>query len=477
MSITPSSPSRVLSILGLISLQVSFGFTTTIQPVLAQALPTLKGSPPLPITPSTIEFTPTNSSSTDSSEQIPAPPSGLESPPTDPSEEISPAFQRYILGPGDAMNVAVQRPPSPYRLGIGDAISVIVQRFPDLSFQAVINSEGNIVVPLLGTVSLQGLTLKEAETKIQTGLNRYVVNPVVAVSPAAQSRDLSFVATVNPEGNIVVPQVGLLSVQGLSVEEVQEKIRLAISRIVPDPVVVVSLTNPKPIQVTVSGEIFRPGIYAINPTLPRIADTLQLAGGSMLTADLRQIQIRRRLKNGEVISQNVNLYGALQNGGSVPNLRLQDGDAIIVPKREVGTDDGYDRYLVSRSTLAVQQIRVRVLNYAAGGISTQTLPNGSTFVDALTGVSLDTANLRDIALVRFDQERGRAITQRLDGKKALAGDVSQNVPLQDNDVIVVGRNLIGRVTNLLNTITQPFFNVQGFVRFFQNIGNFGGSSN
>jgi len=92
----------------------------------------------------------------------------------------------------------------------------------------------------------------------------------------------------------------------------------------------------------------------------------------------------------------------------------------------------------------------------------------------LGGINLDTANLRDIALIRFDPERGRAVTQKLDAKKALSGDISQNVPLQDNDVIVVGRNLITRITNIFSTITRPFFDVQSFIRFFQ---FFGGGSN
>jgi len=80
--------------------------------------------------------------------------------------------------------------------------------------------------------------------------------------------------------------------------------------------------------------------------------------------------------------------------------------------------------------------------------------------------------------VRFDPERGKAITQRLDAKRALAGDASQNVALQDNDVIIVGRNLIGKVTYFLSTITQPFFNIQSFVGFFQNFSNglFNGNS-
>lgn len=109
------------------------------------------------------------------------------------------------------------------------------------------------------------------------------------------------------------------------------------------------------------------------------------------------------------------------------------------------------------------------------GIVTQPLPNGSTFIDALGGINLDSANLRDIALIRFDPERGRAITQKLDGKKALSGDASQNVPLQDNDVIVVGRTLIAKISNILSTITRPFFDVRSFIDFFDFFG--GGDNN
>ncbi|MEH1851957.1 MAG: polysaccharide biosynthesis/export family protein [Nostoc sp.] len=440
---------RAFSALCFVSLQVGVFLTTPIQLVVAQPFPPQGQSP----------------------RQPPSPVPGTEViPPGANNNEISPQLSRYLLGPGDGIGVVLQRPPGPYRLGIGDGVSVSVQRFPDLSFQALINPEGNIVVPLLGTVFLQGLTLQEAQEKIRLGLNRYVVDPVIVLALATQRQDLSFQAVISPEGNIVVPQVGTVSLQGLTLEEAQEKIRLGLSRFFPDPIVIVSLAGMRPVQVTISGEIFRPGIYPINSPTPRVADALLISGGSTLNADLRQVQIRRKLMDGSVISQTIDLYAALQNGGSIPNLRLQDGDAILVPRREVGNDDGYDRNLVARSSLAVPQIRIRVLNYAAGGLSVQALPNGSTFVDALGGVNLDTANLRDIALVRFDPEQGKAVTQKLDAKKALGGDASQNVALQDNDVIVVGRNLISKITNLLTTITQPFFNVQSFLQFFKNFG-------
>jgi polysaccharide biosynthesis/export protein len=444
MSIFYNSHMRAFSALCFVSLQLGVFWTTAFQVVVAQSVP----------------------SPEQSSGQSPSFPSTTEVAPGGLNNEVSPQLNRYLLGPGDSLSIVVQRPPGPYRLGSGDSISVLVQRFPDLSFQAVINPEGNIIVPLINTVSLQGLTLDEAQAKIRLLLNRYVVEPIVVLSLSGQRPDLSFQAVINPEGNILVPQVGTLSVQGLSVEETQEKIRLALSSVVVNPIVVASLATPRPVQVTISGEVFRPGIYPIASVTPRVADALLTSGGTTINADLRQIQVRRRLVDGSVISQTVDLYTALQNGSSLPSLRLQDGDAIIVPRREIGTDDGYDRNLIARSTLAIPQIRIRVLNYAAGGIANQVLPNGSTFIDALGGINLDTTNLRDIALVRFDPERGQAVTQRLDAKKALGGDMSQNVPLQDNDVIVVGRNLIGRITNALNTITQPFFNIQSFIRFF-----------
>lgn len=400
----------------------------------------------------------------------PDPPLNRESLPSALKNAVSPLFSRYILGTGDVLNVSVNQPPGGYRLDEGDGVSVIVQRFPDLNFQALINPEGNITAPLLGTVSLKGLTLQQAQNKIRAGLNRYVVEPKVTLSLATRRPNPSFQLAINAEGNIIIPRLGAVSVQGLSLPEAEEKIRLGFSRILIDPVVTVSLINERPVRIAIAGEIFRPGIYPIASRTPRVTDALQVAGGSTMKADLRKVQVRRKLIDGSIVTQDVDLYAPLQNGAALPNLRLQDGDTIVIPGREVGADDTYDRKLVARSSLAVPQIRVRILNYTGGGITTQTLPNGSSFIDALGGINPENANLRQIALVRFDPERGKAITQRLDAKKALAGDRSQNVPLQDNDVIVVGRNLIARITNTLSLITRPFFDVQNFIRFFEDFG-------
>jgi polysaccharide biosynthesis/export protein len=466
---------RVLSVC-IASLQVGAFLATIVQPAHAAATPfgSIVQQPGTSIAQNAPSSLPTGQpilpspggATVDSPLQPPALPSSADVAPLDFKDGVSAQFNRYYLGPGDVVSIFVQRPPGRYRLGPGDVISVSVLRFADLSFQAAINPEGNIIVPLLGTVRLQNLTLTEAQERIRSLYNRYVINPVVTLSLGVQRPEQSYQLQVSTEGNITVPQLGVVSIQGLTLEEAQEKVRLGLVKILVEPVVTLSLAGPRPVQITVSGEVFRPGIFPVGSAIPRVGDALLLAGGSTMMADLRQVQVRRRLADGTIISQNINLYSSLQAGGSVPNLRLQDGDAIIIPRREVGTDDGYDRNLVARSSLAVPQIRVRVLNYAGGGLFTQALPNGSSFVDAIGGINPDNVNFRDIALIRFDPERGRAVTQRLDAKKALSGDVTQNVPLQDNDVIVVGRNLLGRITNVLSTITRPFFDIQSFIRFF-----------
>jgi len=342
-----------------------------------------------------------------------------------------------------------------------------VQRFPDLTFQGTVNPEGTIVFPLLGTVPIQGLSLQEAQDKIQRDLDRFVVNPQVTLSLLAQ----------------------------------------------------------RPVQVTVVGAIARPGFYNLGS--PKVADAVINAGGSLPLADLQRIEVRRAFADGTLIRQEVDLYTPLANGEPLPPLRLEDGDVVMVPtlpdgviftgdrgrwaaavagnsrgvgSGEVGSgelgsgeegnlgvgigqgDPGqgdpdntqrvYDDRLISTSTLAANlPLKIRVLSYAAGAGGTLTLPAGSTFRDALNGIPLDSANLRRIALIRYDPASGTAVQSTVNGRKALMGDPTQDPPLRDNDVIVIGRALIPKISYLLNQFTQPFRDTLGFLLFFDSLSN------
>ncbi|GAB4227285.1 MAG: hypothetical protein Kow00121_55920 [Elainellaceae cyanobacterium] len=301
-----------------------------------------------------------------------------------------------------------------YRLGPGDSIFVNVLQFPDLSFQGTLDLEGNLVVPLVGGLNLQGFTVQQARQQLQTAFDRYIINPQVDVILIAQ----------------------------------------------------------RPVQVSVLGEVVRPGLYPLQS--PQLSTALISAGGTTGLADLRTVRVRRSLPNGSTVEQDFDLFTPLKDAQTVPDVQLADGDIVVIPTLTEEDRQEYDRSLIARSTLAQPQINVRVLNYTSGrggAIGNLTLPNGSSFVDALTAISpdLSAADIHNIALIRFDVEQGEAVAQELDGKDALTGDITQNPMLENNDVIIVGRNLVARVTYFLNTFTQPFRDVLGFLLFFDSL--------
>jgi polysaccharide export outer membrane protein len=304
-----------------------------------------------------------------------------------------------------------------YRLGPGDGIFVGVQRFPDLSFQATLDLQGNIVVPLEGSVNLEGLTLDQTRQLIYDIYNQYVVEPDVSVT----------------------------------------------------------LTAQRPVEVTIVGEVPRPGFYPLQS--PQLSTALLTAGGATALADLREIRVQRTLPDGQPLERTIDLFTPLKLGEPLPDLRLQSGDVIVIPRLDPTRLDEYDRNLVAISTLAKPEITVRILNYASGarGIEARfgaiNLRNGSRFLDALAqaGVNPDRAAYNRIAVLRFNPETGSADTIMVDAGAAVNGDLSQNIPLQENDVIVVDRNLFASITYTLNNFTQPFRDVLGFLLFFESL--------
>jgi polysaccharide biosynthesis/export protein len=266
-----------------------------------------------------------------------------------------------------------------------------------------------------------------------------------------------------------------LNLNGLTPTQARDQLRTALDQYIVNPQVDVILIAQRPVQVTILGEVVRPGLYPL--PAPQLSVALVSAGGATRLADLRTVRIRRRLVDGSLVERDVDLFTPLREAQSVPDVRLDDGDTVIIPTLTAEDIPEYDRNLIARSTLAQSQINIRVLNYATAGrggiIGNLQLPNGSSFVDAITAISpdLSSADIRNVGLVRFDLQQSKAVTQELDAKDALMGDMSQNPILEHNDVIVIGRNLVARITYALNTFTQPFRDILGFLLFFDSLAD------
>lgn len=339
----------------------------------------------------------------------PSIPDGLERQPGGQVPNQSPG--PFPLGPPNSFPIDFDA----YRLGPGDSFYVNVEGFPEVNFQGTLDLEGNILVPLVGIRSFQSLTLDEAKALLQAELSRLFVNPVV---------DLTLVAR-------------------------------------------------RPVRVTLMGEVFRPGFYPL--TDPQLTSAILSAGGLTRLANLTTVQIRRTVHDrsgnpAQILERNIDLFEPLENGQAIPNVRLEDGDVVIIPTLTEIEAARYDRTLIARSNLSTPSMTIRVLSYPTR-IGNITLPTGSTFVDAVTALSPSQtdSNLRKIGLVRFDPELGEVVTLELDAKGALLGDASQNIVLEEHDVLIISRSLLGRVTYYLNTFTQPFRDVLGFLLFFDTL--------
>ncbi|WP_045357252.1 polysaccharide biosynthesis/export family protein [Microcystis aeruginosa] len=337
--------------------------------------------------------------------------------PTFPENTIPPTgYSPPVYSPNNSQSRQIQT----YRLDIGDQISVSVTDFPEFNSAGPVDPDGNFLVPILGRIPVLGLTLDEVQTKIRLELGRKYLRE--------------------------------------------------------EPEVIAVLTAARPVQLTILGEVQRPGFYTIAPNTS-LAQVLLAAGGGTPRADLRSIVVRRVLVDGTVLEEKLDLYTPLVKGDRLPDLRLQGGDAVIVSKLEAGQETGYNRTLVARTTLTQQSITIRVLApLLPSGIALRnvSIPSGSTFLDVVASLPVSDRlriNVNEVSLLRFDSAKGGIVSQTLSPIAAVRGDISQNVPLEDQDVIIVSRTLLGKIFAAFNIITQPIRDITSFTNTILNISN------
>jgi len=140
------------------------------------------------------------------------------------------------------------------------------------------------------------------------------------------------VLVVDRQGNIFIPEVGPVYVEGVSNAALQKTVADSISAVFTQNVeVYASLLSSQPVAVFVTGNVLRPGRYAGGPG-DSILYYLDRAGGIIAErGSYRHITVKR---NNRRIAD-IDLYDFLVNG-NLPGLRLEDGDVILVGKRGAG---------------------------------------------------------------------------------------------------------------------------------------------
>jgi polysaccharide export outer membrane protein len=164
-----------------------------------------------------------------------------------------------------------------YQLGPGDVVKITVYNNPDLSVEAELAQDGRIRFPLVGEVPLGGLTRAAAEQAI------------------AQRLDSG--------GFVPKPHVNLLVSQYRSQ------------------------------QVSVLGEVNKPGKYAISQAVG-ITDVLAMAGG--ITAKGSQlVTVTRKAQDGRPVQRQIDVSKLIAGTGDAADLKLGNDDIVFVPPAPV----------------------------------------------------------------------------------------------------------------------------------------------
>lgn len=268
---------------------------------------------------------------------------------------------------------------------------------------------------------------------------------------------------VPPGGSINLPLIGSISVLGLTTEQAADEISRRYARFLKRPLISVNLLSPRPINIFVAGEVTRPGAYTLslqgsggdNPGLqyPTILAALSTAQGVTLAADVTKVQLRRKVgRSGEQVIA-LNLKEITQTGRIPQDITLRDGDTIVVP---TATDfnvaearnlfaANYAASQTAPRTVAITGQVYRPGSYLVtpgggggndGGAPGTGLPTVMRAIQLAGGITSQ-ADVRSIK-IRRPTRVGSEQTLNLNLWELLqTGDLNQDVVLQDGDTIVV----------------------------------------
>jgi polysaccharide export outer membrane protein len=233
----------------------------------------------------------------------------------------------------------------PTLLGPGDVVKITVFQNPDMTTEARVSEAGTITFPLIGNVELAGLTPAQAESRIAESLKK--------------------------GGFVVLPQVNLFIAQMRSR------------------------------QVSVLGQVGKPGKYPLEESAMKLTDLLAMAGG---TTGADTVTVMR--KNGSGYSKTeIDIPDLFLKGNLMENFEVGNGDIVYVQRAPMfyvyGEVSRPGAYRLERKMTVVQALA------AAGGLTPR-------------------ATQRDIKVTRRDEsEKARDMSLRL------------NDAVQQDDVIYI----------------------------------------
>jgi polysaccharide biosynthesis/export protein len=295
--------------------------------------------------------------------------------------------------------------------------------------------------------------------------------------------------TILPDGTLNLPWVGSVPVNGLTLKQAADLLSARYSRFIRNPVITVSLLAPRPLKVGVIGEVNRPGSYIISVISnevtqqslnqrtaseggnqwPRVSQALSAAGGITQIANLRDITIRRpRVQGGGEDLITLNLWKFLREGDLNQDILLRDGDTIIIPKAT--KMDAAEVTQIATSNFSPATISVSVVGevFTPGTLNLKPSATLNQAVMTAGGFRGGRASKKNVDLIRLNPD-GTVTRRRLSVDLDQNLNDERNPPLRNNDIVVVNPTFIARVNDFLTTAIGVPLTIFGGISGFRNI--------
>lgn len=264
-----------------------------------------------------------------------------------------------------------------------------------------------------------------------------------------------------PDGTITLPLIGRIDAGQRTAAQLTEDLTVKLKRYLKNPVVTIGLNKLRPLRVTVSGEVQRPGPMQLQSIAPinngnnpqvlmaTLSEALQQAGGITQTADIRNVVLRRTHANGSFTEQTLDLWQALRSPQTNSDPMLMDGDAIHIPTAVGGNDA--DRRLASKASFSPKSVKVRVVGEVKRPGEVEVTPDANlSSAIAIAGGPTEKAKMNKVVFVRMN-DQGQVDRQEVDLK-----NLTDTYQVKDGDVLMVPKNNGREFLDVASQALGPF---------------------
>lgn len=259
---------------------------------------------------------------------------------------------------------------------------------------------------------------------------------------------------ISPDGTINIEKIGPVNLSGMTVSEANEYLKRVLGKTysgldAPDGTLEIRLTlgNTRTIQINVMGEVVQPGTYALS-SFSTVFHALYRAGGVNEIGSLRNVQVTR---NGKTVAK-VDVYDFIMKGKTQDDIRLQEGDVIIVPAYEALVQISGNVKRPMKFEMKKNETLATLINYA-GGFSADAYTR-SLRVVRQNGEEYEINTVKEIDYSAYPMRNGdvvtaEAILNRFTNKLEVRGAVYRPGIYQLNGEINTVRALVNEAKGLM----------------------------